>query len=186
MPTSLTRQGYANVDPHSGSVTVDLRPYGGGGIFTIDAPNGPSDIATFPAPPAPAAAIVTVASAPGGARFVKVTFTNGATRESVLSPATSAGTASAGQGAQVTLPTAYDASGVWPQAATAAPRGADGVNVYFATTLNGTYTKQNTTPLALGGTYTETSAGILSNGAAPTADTSGWSNGTVTVTVTQP
>jgi hypothetical protein len=168
MANTLTLTGQANVDQASGTVDVDLRQNSvGGGIITATAQ---ITIRALAAPPAPTAAIVTVASAPGGARYVKITYI-GQNGETVASPETFAGTATAGQGVQITSPPALTGATQW--------------RPYISATSGGE--TQQGAAINIGTNYTETSAGITTTGAAaPTTDTTGWNAGSCTVTITQP
>lgn len=166
MAQTITLTGQVNVDQSTGTLDVDLRQVAAqGGKLNAET----QLIKALASPAAPTCAIVTVASAPGGARFVRITYL-GQSGETLASLETPAGTATAGQGVQITSPPALAGATQWQP--------------YIGTTSSGE-TKQGSA-INIGTNYTETSAGISAGAAMPTKDTTGFNSGPCTVTITQP
>jgi hypothetical protein len=177
MPTTITLKGNAIVDGVSGSIFVDTRPYGGG-------LSGPVDVlatqlnAIHPAV-APTLTDVVVGSAPGGVRYAAVVLRgNGGTSQP--SPVAGPITVASGHGVKVTSPSA-DA----PHSSVPGERsnGATFYDVYAGTTA-GALTKQNSSPVAIGTDWTEPSSGLASGAALPTADSTAFPDGPITITIT--
>lgn len=177
MPVTITQTANAIVDTVSGSLFIDSRPYGGGLSGPVDWPY--AQLKAITPLVAPTIADATVASAPGGTRYVAIVLRRGSDT-SLPSPVAGPLTLAAGHGVKVTSPSA-DA----PNVSVPGERsnGADGYDVYAGTTATA-LTKQNGSPIALGTDWTEPSSGLAAGAALPTTDSTAFPDGPVTITIT--